>query len=278
MSVDTFVPEIWSAALLEPLQRAHVYADVVNHDYEGNIANLGDTVHINMMGDVTISDYSPNVTEIDPEPLNTTDLTIVIDTCKYFAIEIDDVDRVQALPGLMPAGMARASHNLRNLVDLKIASYYTSAYSSNTITTTAITTPALAVQGLTDLMVKLDEADVPRDGTRWAVVTPWYHGLLTSSPDFIAATPEEALLNGRVGRCKDFDVRLSNNSPNPTGDDSIIMAGTNQAISYAEQIPIGSVEAYRSQKRFADVVRGMHLYGAKLLRPEFLAVLVASKT
>lgn len=278
MSVDTFVPEIWAAALLEPLQKAHVYADVINTDYEGDIANLGDTVHINTIGDVTISDYVPRSTTITPEALDTAELTLVIDTCKYFAIQLDDVDRVQALPGLMPAGMQRAAYNLRNLVDLRIASYYTGALSANTITTTAITTGALAVAGLSQLMVKLDEADVPRDGTRWAIVPPWYHGLLTDSPEFLAATPEEAVLNGRVGRCKDFDVRVSNNGPNPTGDDYIVMAGTDQAISYAEQIPIGSVEAYRSQAQFADVVRGMHLYGAKLLRPEFLAILTASKT
>src|ERR1700742_1909095 len=259
MSVDTFIPEIWHAQLMEPLQRKHIYADVTNRDYEGNISNVGDTVRINTVGDVTVSDYVPNSTVITPERLNTADLELVIDTCKYFAFEIDDVDKRQALGGLMPAGMRRAGDKMRNLVDLYIAAFYTGALAANTIGTTAITTPTLALDGLTNLMVKLDEADVPEEG-RWAIVTPWYKALLARSQEFIAVSPQEALLNGRVGQCMGFDIRMSNNAPNPTGDDFVVMAGTDQAIS------------------FADVVRGMHLYGAKLLRPEFLAILTASKT
>ena len=70
MSVANFIPAIWSARLLAHLDKKHVYASLVNRDYEGEIRNFGDTVKINQIGDITIKDYQKGQDIADPEALD----------------------------------------------------------------------------------------------------------------------------------------------------------------------------------------------------------------
>ena len=101
MAFTNFIPKVWSARLLEHLDKAHVYGALVNRDYEGEIKRYGDTVHINQIGAVTIKNYTKN-TDIDaPEALSNTDLSLVIDQAKYFNFQIDDIDKAQIRPELM---------------------------------------------------------------------------------------------------------------------------------------------------------------------------------
>src|SRR4051812_10535612 len=97
MAVDTFIPEVWAAQLLTALPRSYVFGqlNVINHDYEGEIAEFGDTVHIGSLADPTIATYTKNVTAINPQTLATTDQSLLIDQSKYFAFEVDDVDARQ---------------------------------------------------------------------------------------------------------------------------------------------------------------------------------------
>ena len=132
-------------------------------------------------------------------------------------------------------------------------------------------------EGLSE-SVKLDEANVPREG-RWVVVPPWFHGRLLLDGRFVKASESAdatALRNAYIGRAAGFDVMTSNNAVLVTGDDHAVMAGTDMAISYAEQI--SQVEAYRDPNSFADIIRGLHLWGARVLRPEGLASAVVSQT
>ena len=91
MAVTSFIPEIWAARLLEHLDKAHVYAALMNRDYEGEIRNAGDTVHINTIGDITVDDYDG--TAITYEALSTTSQDLKIDQAKYFAFGVDDVEK-----------------------------------------------------------------------------------------------------------------------------------------------------------------------------------------
>ena len=164
------------------------------------------------------------------------------------------------------------------MADQYVAGLYTGVDSGNAITTTSITSAALAVTGLVNLKVKLDNANVPTAG-RYVIVTPWYHGLLLQSDTFVrvdASGSAEALRNGVVGRAFGFDVYVSNNCVNVTGDDWIIQAGYPGAFTFAEQI--AKVEAYRPESAFSDALKGLHLYGAKLIRPTGIATLTASIT
>lgn len=279
MSVATFVPEIWASRLLTELETNLVYGGAVNRDYEGEISAAGDTVHINAFTDPTIGDYVPNSTSISPEILATADQTMVIDQHKYFAFYIDDVDKRQALGGLMESATGRAAYRLADTADQFVASHYTDADADNVLDG-AVTTGAEAYDELVNLKVVLDEANVPTGG-RWAIIPPWYHGLLLRHDNFIhaeKAATDGGLRNGMVGRAVGFDILISNNVPVTTGtpDEWHVLAGHSMGITFAQQIL--SMEAYRPESSFSDAVKGLHVYGARVVRPEAIAVLNATQS
>ncbi|WP_100488561.1 phage capsid protein [Sporolactobacillus pectinivorans] len=285
MALDAFIPKIWSARLLLALQNTLVFGqlNVVNRDYEGEISAQGDTVNIQEIGDVTIGDYTKNTNMSDPETLDGDTRQLVITQSKFFNFQVDDVDKAQQNPKVMDAAMQKAGYGLRNVADKFIASHYTDA--SNTIGTDAAPSSVdktTAYEALVDLSTKLDEADVPEQG-RYVVIPPWYEGLLLKDDRFVKSGDMNSairLLNGQVGQAAGFSILKSNNAPHiPAGsgvlDNYKIIAGHAMALSFAEQI--NSVEAYRPEKRFADAVKGLHMYGCKTVHPEALAVLSAAR-
>lgn len=282
MSIEGFIPEIWSAVILEALEKNLVFAGpgCVNRDYEGEIQEAGDTVKITSISDPTIATYVADSTVIVPEELTDAQRSLLIDQSKYFAFKVDDVKKRQAANGggVMTVGMKRAAYKLRDVADQYVAGLYADADTDNAITTTAITTPDLALQYLVELGVRLDQKDVPTE-ERFVILPPWYLGLLRRNPAFTDASASgstETLRNGIIGRAEGFDVKMSNNVTLVSGDDYRVCAGHPMAISYAEQI--NKVEAYRPESSFSDAVKGLHLYGAKLVRPNCIATLLASKT
>lgn len=286
MAITNFIPQIWSARLLENLRKALVYgqAGVVNRDYEGEIRQAGDRVHIHNIGPITVFDYTRNQDMPAPEQLSDERRTLVIDQAKAFNFQIDDIDAAQSNPKLMDAAMREAAYALADAADRYIASLYTGA--GNAIGSDASpvnVTSSNAYDYLVDLSVVLDERNVPKTG-RWVIVPPWFVGLLLKDERFVASgttAAEERLQNGTVGRAAGFTVLESNNVPFVQGDGETtldnykIIAGHAMGWSYAEQI--NKVEAYRPERRFADAVKGLHLYGAKVVRPEALVVLSAAR-
>lgn len=282
MAIDNFIPEIWSARLLVSLQKSLVYGQegVVNRDYEGEITQMGDTVKINSIGPITVGTYTKNTNIGDPETLTDEQTVLTIDQAKYFNFQVDDIDRAQQKPKVMDAAMQEAAYGLRDVADQYIAEFYTDVASGNTIgndTTPVEVDKTNAYELLVDLAVLLTDAKVPTTG-RWVIVPPWFYGTLLKDDRFVDASKAgttDGLRNGEVGKAAGFTVLQSHNVPNTSGAKYKIIAGHPMAISYAEQI--NKVEAYRPEKRFADAVKGLHLYGAKLVRPEAIAVLTADK-
>lgn len=281
MSVTNFIPTIWSARLLRHLDKKHVYANLLNRDYEGEIKNFGDTVKINQIGDVTIKNYQKSTDIEAPEELSGEQLMLTIDQAKYFNFGIDDVDAAQVNPKLMDKAMMRAAYGMNDVTDRFAASLlYVGADAGNTLGTDdspIVPTATDAYDTLVDLSTILTEANVPMDG-RWVVVPAWFHGLLLKDKRFVGNGTDynKAILEGgEVGVASGFRVSLSNNVPNTAGAKYKIIAGTNEAGSYAEQIL--KTEAYRPEKRFSDAVKGLHVYGAKVLQPKCLAVLTANR-
>jgi len=282
MAITNFIPEVWSAQLLSSLKKALVFAgpQTVNTKFEGEIKDAGDSVRITSISRPTIGTYVKGVTVITPQDLTDAERTLTIDQSRYFAFKIDDIDMRQAKSGgaLMSEAAVEAAYGLRDVIDLYVAALYTGADAANKISTTSITTPALAVTGLINLKVKLDNANVPMEG-RYAIIPPWYHGLLLADDRFVrndASGTTEALRNGVVGRAFGFDIFLSNNVTVVTGDDYLVCAGVNSAITFATQI--NKIEAYRPENEFSDALKGLNLYGAKLVRPSAIATLTASLT
>ena len=123
----------------------------------------------------------------------------------------------------------------------------------------------------------MTEANVPLVG-RWVVVPAWYHGLLPKDSRFVANGTDynKAILEGGyVGVAAGFKIWVSNNVPNTSGTKYKIIAGTNAATSYAEQLT--EVEGYRPEKSFKDAVKGLHIYGAKVFQKKCLACMTANK-
>lgn len=280
MSIRRFVPEVWSARLLVAWRNELVYAGptVVNRDYEGDIAEAGDTVRITSISRPTIGNYVPNNTVIVPEELTDAQRTLVIDQSKYFAFKVDDVDKRQAKGSVMPQAMSEAAHGLADEADRYVASFYTGAVTANTLGSTGApinvhTAPTdFYSKVLVPLRTKLKRANAPTAG-RYCIVPPeGYASLLLDErfTDYGKSGQTDALRNGAVGRAAGFEIYESNNAPEPVAGVHVVQAGVNGAISFAEQI--NKTEAYRPESSFSDAVKGLALYGAKLIRPEGIAV------
>lgn len=279
MSINNFIPAIWSARLLAHLDNAHVYGSIVNRDYEGEISGYGDTVKINQIGDITVSDYTKNTDMTAAQDLDGTQQLLVIDQAKYFNFQIDDVDKAQQNPKLMDAAMQRAAYALAEVTDKFVAGLHTGVDAANVIGTDAapvtVKTTA-AYEQLVALNQKLDEANVPADG-RFVVVPPAFHAQILLDSRFISAgtaQTDNVLSNGYVGMAAGFRIYKSNNVPNTKGAAYKIIAGHPMAISYAEQIV--ETEAYRPERRMADACKGLLVFGGKLVQPKALAVLTAN--
>ncbi len=285
MAINNFIPQIWAAELLTSLKKTLVYAQptVVNRNYEGQIRNQGDTVRITSVNRPTVATYTKGVTNITPEQLTDAQRALLIDQAKYFAFEIDDIDMAQAADGgaLMSEAAAEAAYGLADVADQFVVGLYTGAASANQVGTVAVpaaTPTAFYDSILVPLKVKLDEANVPAEG-RFAVIPAWLHGRGLRDDRFVrvdASGTSETLRNGIVGRAAGFDILMSNNAPLVTGDDYLVLAGYPGAISYAEQIV--KTEPYRPENSFSDALKGLHVYGAKLLRPDGVATAIASQT
>lgn len=280
MSVEKFIPQIWSARLLNYLDKRHVYLNLLNRDYEGEIKNFGDTVKVNQIGDITIKDYTKGTDIEAPEDVSGAQQELKIDQAKYFNFSVDDVDNAQTNPKLMDKAMERAAYAMNDVVDAFAANLLAiNVHTDNTIgddTTPKVPTKETAYDLLVDLGVKLTEANVPTVG-RWVVIPAWYHGLLLKDQRFVGNGTDynKAILEGgEVGNAAGFTVYVSNNVPNTTKKKYKIIGGTEEAGSYAEQIL--KTEAYRPEKRFSDAVKGLHVYGAKVFQSKCIAVLTAN--
>lgn len=284
MTVATFVPEIWAAEALDAVQKSLVFGSpvVVNHDYEGEIANAGDTVHINSFSDPTITTYSQGTT-LTYEDLVTSDQVLTIDQAKSFSFKVDDIDKRQMAGDLMAKAMNRAGYKLRDTVDQYIEALFAGVPSANAVGTVAVATatPLTAYDNvLIPLKVKLDEANVTTEG-RYCIIPPWFHGRLLRDDRFVRADAAGGVMggvqgNGVIGTAAGFTIAVSNNCSLVTGDDYRVSAGVTDAITLATQI--NKVEAIPLQTTFADALRGLLLYGAKLVRPEMIATAIASQT
>lgn len=284
MALNNFIPTVWSARILQNLQKALVFGSdaVINTDFEGEIRQMGDTVVINSIGAVTVSNYTKNTNLSDPETLNDGAMNLLINQAKSFNFQVDDIDKAQAKPKVIDEAMREAGYALADALDQYIAGLYTDVATANLIGTTGSPKTDLATAGkpyqyLVELATKLDENNVPRMG-RFVIIPPWYNAYLIQDTKFLAATPQgdNRLEQGLVGKAAGFDVFMSNNVINTSSTKYRIVAGYKGAWSMAMQL--NQVEAYRPEKRFADAVKGLQLYGAKVTRPTGLACLTANPT
>lgn len=275
MSIATFIPTIWSARLLANLDNNHVATNFVNRDYEGEIKQKGDKVKINSVGEITIGDYT-GAKIGDPETLTTSDQELEINQGKFFNFSVDDVDKVQAAGPLMDKAMQRAAFGLSDVNDKFI--FTTIEAGAAALSSTAIALTASNVyETLVSIRTLMDKNNVPMTGRKVAV-PPEAYALLLLDDRFVktgGTNAETTLKNGLVGEVAGFQVFESNNLPFKAGTGSgdsaklaetTIIAGHDMGGTYAEQIV--QTEAYRPEQFFADAVKGLQVYGAKVTMPK----------
>lgn len=273
--VDGFRPEFWSSAILEALRNSLVYANLCNRDYEGEIQSAGDTVHVTSIGEVATRAYVEHTT-ISWDQASDTQADLVIDQNRYFAYKVDDIEKKQSLPFLDALGVS-AGYGLRDNADAVVsAAMYTAVNgTANDIGDVTVDVSDNNAYGavLVAMRTKLNRANVPSDG-RWVVGSPEFVAALLQDPRFIDASASAdggaALRNGFMGRAAGFDIYESNQTPDPTVNRYAIIGGHAMAASYAEQIL--ETEAIRLQDYFADGLRGLHVFGTEVFRPEALAM------
>lgn len=289
-----FVPVIYSKKAQLAFRKRAVVQAVTNTDYFGEIAAFGDTVNVIKEPNITVSSYVRGQT-VNAQDLDDEQLVLVIDQANSFAFKVDDIEVKQAHHNWEALASDQAGYRLADAMDTEVLLYMKDqvvaedAAEGLLMGTAAnpleVTIPVgsndFSPLGLMNRMKRLlDEKNVPEEG-RWFIGDPFFFELLGDedskvlNDDFVS---KGLLRNGRVGEgeLRGFKLHSSNNLPSlgsgpsgtAAGDHGFLLAGHMSAVSTAEQI--NKTESFRDPDSFADVVRGLHMYGRKLLRPEAL--------
>ena len=274
MAITNFIPTVWSENLLRSLDKQYIGVANCNREYEGEIREKGSKVKICGLNDVTVGDYVKNQNLSAPETLSDSFTVLSIDQAKYFNFQIDDVDRAQSVPGLMDLALHNAACALAKEADTYVYSVVNEA-----IHELRNTDPS--AESLIDTIVEartlLQRNGVSDPNDIVIEVTPEVAGLLLKAKLFFATNNTEAMENGCIGNVAGCKIYVSSNIPVLDTSDGYMygcMARTRRAIAFAEQL--SEIEAYRPELRFADGMKGLHLYGAKLVYPdELIAVKIS---
>jgi hypothetical protein len=299
-----FIPEIWSGKLIEKFYAATVLAAISNTDYEGEIRNAGDTVKIRTKPTITIKDYrADGLLELERPKGSVIDL--LIDKGKYFNTILDDVMEVQSDLNNMSLWADDASEQMKIVVDTEVlTSLYGQASADNRGTTAgkisndinlgATTTPLAVVAddpgvgevSVIDVILRLgqalDEQNIPENG-RWLIVPAWFSTLIKRSElrqAYLSGDGVSMLRNGRIGMVDRFTIYVSNLLPagvlaGLAAGETAIYAGHSHGLTFASQI--NNVESMRSEQTFGTILRGLQVYGHKVIDNVALAEAVITK-
>ena len=271
MAITNFIPTVWSESLYQELDKKYVGVANCNRDFEGEIHEKGNTVRICGVGNVVVSEYTKNSNMNAPASLSDNVRDLAIDQAKYFNFQIDDIDRAQASPKLMEAAMKNAASALANDADRYVFSLYEDAGSSIKCDDTSVDN---IVNLIIDARTKLFNNNVADPEDIVIEVTPEIAGMILKAKVGLSTDNQGALEAGCLGSIGGCKIFVSNNIYREEGDTGIIhkcIARTKRAIAFAEQL--SEIDAYRPELRFADAVKGLHLYGAKVVYPEEMVLL-----
>ena len=266
-----FIPEIFSKLLQAKFYKASVLPAISNTDYEGEISGQGDKVVIRTVPAVTINDYAGSITT---QELTTSKLELLIDKAKYYSFKVDDVLAAQADIDLLEKASSDASEGMRIAVETDVLAG--SVTGATTIGAQTTITSSNILTSILDLSKSLDELNIPEEG-RFIVLSPEFVSLLKQSElrqAYLTGDDTSPLRNGKVGMVDRFTVYQSNMLYTPgSGTDSgytHVLAGHPKAISFASQFT--NTETVRLTDTFGDAVRGLKVYGSKVVTPDALCV------
>lgn len=271
MALDSFLSELWASMILNSLREKSVGEFFVNHNYEGMITGTGTSVNINIMNDIVTKKYTPG-SEITYDDLGTTSAKLLIDQSDYCAIKLDDVNKVQAAGDLLNAATSNMGHSLDKKYDTYIFDTLknaATAKATNMVGTDAApiditgTNVNNSIDTIIDIITIASKNNIP-DDNRVAAVGPGVAGAIMKS-DKRSITPKfaEFISTGYVGNLYGVEIFRTNNLAQSTSGNDLILVTNPEMTTVANQIL--KVEAIRSEKMFADLVRALHVYGAKVI-------------
>lgn len=271
MAITNFIPTVWSENLYQELDKKYIGVANCNRDFEGEIREKGNTVRICGIGDVVVSEYTKNANMSSPTTLSDNARDLKIDQAKYFNFQIDDIDRAQSSPKLMEAAMKNAANALANDADRYIYGLYAQAGSSIQCDATTVDN---IVNLIIDARTKLFTNNVSDPEDIVIEVTPEIAGMILKAKVNLSTNNTDVMETGCIGAIGGCKIFVSNNveKVDVTGGSAHkCLARTKRAIAFAEQL--SEIDAYRPELRFADAVKGLHLYGAKVVYPKEMVLL-----
>jgi hypothetical protein len=280
-----FIPEIWSGKLIENFYDATVLAAISNTDYEGEIRQHGDTVNIRTTPEITIRSYVKGQT-LQVENPDKPKLQLVIDKGEYFSCVEDDVDKVQSDIALMDTWSKDASERMKIKIDQRVltdilpdvaatnkgasAGRITGNINLGTTGSPVAITKTNVLDYIVDLGTVLDEANAP-EADRFLVIPAKMAGMIKKSDLKDASLTGDSMSvirNGRLGMIDRFTIYMSHNLSVSSGKFSLI-SGHKMGFTFASQMT--NMETLRSENTFGNIIRGLQVYGYKVVKPEALA-------
>ena len=270
MAYTNFIPSVWAETINRELERACVFVEDCNRQYEGLVSSKGDSVHILGVGKPTIKtlDRANASGEIDSaEEIEDTSVILGINQIRYFNYMVGDIDKAQAVGGLMDALSAETSEGLALEMDRYISSMATSQDVEKLTDTATVLTKDNVLDILDTAIMKLQENDVPMASGITVTVSPRFYKLFKQAYTSKDTDNSDFLKNGKVAMYGNVTVKLSNNVAR-TEDGAVdnIMIRSKRAIAFVN--PLTHTEAYRPEKTFADAVKGYVLFDGKVVRPK----------
>ena len=293
-----FLPSVYSKKVLNFFRKASVVEAITNTDYAGEISAYGDSVKIIKEPVISVSDYTRG-SDTTATKLTDQELTLVVDSAKAFKFIVDDIESNMSHVNFKEVATSSAAYALRDSYDAAVIAAMFSGVStsgpdhvlgadasaatqsmgahqggSNAIDLTGSDGTGADPLDVMAFMAKLlDEQSIPEEG-RWFVAPPSFYNELSQSGSKLMSVDFNAgqgsIRNGLVssGKLRGFDMYKSNNVAATSTSTGKIMAGHISSTATAQTII--STEVLRDPSSFGDIVRGLHVYGAKVLRPEAL--------
>ncbi len=271
MAIKNFIPTVWSESLLQSLDQNYVAVSNCNREFEGEIKEKGSTVRICGLDNVSVGNYVKNTDISTAQELSDNYTELVINQAKYFNFQIDDVDRAQATPRLMELALKNAAKAIAKETD----TYIYNLFSQGAHQLVCSSSNGLdIINSLIDARTKLLECGVTDPSDIVIEVTPAVAGAIMKAKIDISTDNTDVLENGCIGNLFGSKIFVSSNITSEMMGDGLgyhCLVRSKRAIAFAEQL--SEIEAYRPELRFADAMKGLHLYGAKVVYPLELASL-----
>tara|TARA_Y100001938_G_C8083860_1_gene430736 strand:+ start:1361 stop:2323 length:963 start_codon:yes stop_codon:yes gene_type:complete len=294
-SNNAFLPEIYSKKVLNFFRKASVVEAITNTDYAGEISGFGDTVKIINEPEITVFQYERGA-DVTKTALTDAETTLIVDTANAFKFIVDDIESQMSHVNFKEVASSSAAYALRDAFDAGVMAKMFSGVSASSPDHIIGSDSATADSSMThatnsvdllgsdgtgvdaiDLMARmarlLDDQNVPEEG-RWFVAPPSFYEELAQSGSKLLSVDFNAgqgsIRNGLVssGKLRGFNMYKSNNIAATSNATGKVLAGHISSVSTAQTIT--STEVLRDPSSFGDIVRGLHVYGAKVLRPKAL--------